>query len=223
MEMDSKPEELDKLERRLIQLKIEREALKKDEDPASKKRKEKLEEDIAELEKEYAGLEDIWKSEKASLQAAQSIRSKLEQARNDMETRTERGDLGRMSEIQYGIIPELEAKLESATTVEAQEKQLLRSRVTDEEIAEVVARATGIPVSKMLEGEREKLLRWRSCTATCHWSAQCGALSQMQCDDLREDCMIQPPMALSVSGPTGVGKTELCKAWQDSCLIQRMP
>ncbi|MDO7639342.1 MAG: AAA family ATPase, partial [OM182 bacterium] len=159
MEIDSKPEEMDRLERRLIQLKIEREALKKDEDPATQKRKEKLAESIEELEREFSDLEEIWKAEKASVQGVQTIKSSLEQARSDMEHARRAGDLGRMSEIQYGIIPELGAKLESATTVEAQEKQLLRSRVTDEEIAEVVARATGIPVNKMLEGDREKLLQ----------------------------------------------------------------
>ena len=215
MEIDSKPEEMDRLERRLIQLKIEREALKKDEDPATQKRKEKLAESIEELEREFSDLEEIWKAEKASVQGVQTIKSSLEQVRSDMEHARRAGDLGRMSEIQYGIIPELEAKLESATTVEAQEKQLLRSRVTDEEIAEVVARATGIPVSKMLEGDREKLLQMEGSLHE-RVIGQNEAVSAVSNAVRRSRSGLSDPNRPNGSflflGPTGVGKTELCKA-----------
>lgn len=215
MEIDSKPEEMDRLERRLIQLKIEREALKKDEDPATQKRKEKLAESIEELEREFSDLEEIWKAEKASVQGVQTVKSSLEQARSDMEHARRAGDLGRMSEIQYGIIPELEAKLESATTVEAQEKQLLRSRVTDEEIAEVVARATGIPVSKMLEGDREKLLQMEGSLHE-RVIGQNEAVSAVSNAVRRSRSGLSDPNRPNGSflflGPTGVGKTELCKA-----------
>ena len=215
MEIDSKPEEMDRLERRLIQLKIEREALKRDEDPATQKRKEKLAESIEELEREFSDLEEIWKAEKASVQGVQTIKSSLEQARSDMEHARRAGDLGRMSEIQYGIVPELEAKLESATTVEAQEKHLLRSRVTDEEIAEVVARATGIPVSKMLEGDREKLLQMEGSLHE-RVIGQNEAVSAVSNAVRRSRSGLSDPNRPNGSflflGPTGVGKTELCKA-----------
>lgn len=215
MEIDSKPEEMDKLERRLIQLKIEQEALKKDEDPASKKRKEKLEEDIAELEKEFADLEDIWKAEKASLQDAQSIKSKLEQARNDMELAQRAGDLGRMSEIQYGLIPELERKLEAAAEAETTEKQLLRNRVTEEEIADVVSRSTGIPVSKMLQGDKLRLLEMEDAlhqrvigqNEAIHAVANAVRRSRSGLSDPN-----RPNGSFLFLGPTGVGKTELCKS-----------
>lgn len=215
MEIDSKPEEMDRLERRLIQLKIEREALKKDEDPATQKRKEKLAESIEELEREFSDLEEIWKAEKASVQGVQTIKSSLEQARSDMEHARRAGDLGRMSEIQYGIIPELEAKLESATTVEAQEKQLLRSRVTDEEIAEVVARATGIPVSKMLEGDREKLLQMEGSLherVIGQNKAVCAVSNAVRRSRSGLSDPNRPNGSFLFLGPTGVGKTELCKA-----------
>jgi len=215
MEIDSKPEELDKLERRLIQLKIEREALKKDEDPASKKHKEKLEEDIAELEKEYAGLEDIWKSEKASLQAAQSIRSKLEQARNDMELAQRAGDLACMSEIQYGRIPSLETDLEAAAEAETTEKQLLRNRVTEEEVADVVSRSTGIPVSKMLAGDKLRLLEMEDVLHK-RVLGQDEAVQAVANAVRRSRSGLSDPNRPNGSfmflGPTGVGKTELCKA-----------
>ncbi len=215
MEIDSKPEELDKLERRLIQLKIEREALKKDEDPASKKRKEKLEEDIAELEKEFADLEDIWKSEKASLQDAQSIRSKLEQARNDMELAQRAGDLARMSEIQYGLIPDLETKLEAAAEAETTEKHLLRNRVTEEEIADVVSRSTGIPVSKMLQGDKLRLLEMEDALHK-RVIGQNEAIQAVANAVRRSRSGLSDPNRPNGSflflGPTGVGKTELCKS-----------
>ncbi|MFT7472698.1 MAG: ATP-dependent Clp protease ATP-binding subunit ClpB [Kiritimatiellia bacterium] len=215
MEIDSKPEEMDKLERRLIQLKIEREALKKDEDPASKKRKEKLEEGIAELEKEFADLEDIWKSEKASLQDAQLIRSKLEKARSDMELAQRAGDLARMSEIQYGLIPSLETKLEAAAEAETTEKQLLRNRVTEEEIADVVSRSTGIPVSKMLQGDKLRLLEMEDALHK-RVIGQDEAIQAVANAVRRSRSGLSDPNRPNGSflflGPTGVGKTELCKA-----------
>ena len=159
MEMDSKPEEMDKLYRRLIQLKMEQVALKKEQDAVSKKRLEILEDDIGDLEKEYSDLEEIWKAEKASLQGSASIKEKLEHARTDLEAAGRVNDLARMSELQYGIIPALEKQLAlAAEPGETQKMTLLRNKVTEEEIAEVVSKWTGIPVSKMMEGEREKLL-----------------------------------------------------------------
>jgi ATP-dependent Clp protease ATP-binding subunit ClpB len=215
MEIDSKPEDMDKLERRLIQLKIEQEALKKDEDPASTKRKEKLLEEIQDLEKEYADLEEIWKAEKASLQGTQTIKSSLEKARQDMEAASRAGDLARMSEIQYGIIPGLEKKLESAAEEEAAEKQLLRNRVTEEEIADVVSRSTGIPVSKMLQGDKLKLL---SMEDSLHKRVigQNEAVLAVANAVRRSRSGLSDPNRPNGSflflGPTGVGKTELCKS-----------
>jgi ATP-dependent Clp protease ATP-binding subunit ClpB len=215
MEIDSKPEEMDKLERRLIQLKIEREALKKDDDPASKKRKEKLEEDISELEKEFSDLEDIWKSEKASLQDAQSLKSSLEKARNDMELAQRAGDLARMSEIQYGLIPDLEKKLAAAAEAETSEKQLLRNRVTEEEIADVVSRSTGIPVSKMLQGDKLRLLEMEDALHK-RVIGQNEAIRAVANAVRRSRSGLSDPNRPNGSflflGPTGVGKTELCKS-----------
>ena len=215
MEIDSKPEEMDTLERRLIQLKMEREALKKDEDPASKKRKEKLEEDIAEVEKEFSDLEDIWRSEKASLQDSQTIKSNLEKARNDMELAQRAGDLARMSEIQYGVIPGLEKKLEEAAESETSEKQLLRNRVTEEEIADVVSRATGIPVSKMLQGDKLRLLEMEGALHK-RVIGQNEAIEAVANAVRRSRSGLSDPNRPNGSflflGPTGVGKTELCKA-----------
>ncbi|MFG1490423.1 AAA family ATPase, partial [Oceanospirillum sp. HFRX-1_2] len=159
MEMDSKPEEMDRMDRRLIQLKIEREALKKENDDAARKRLAHLEGVIQDLEREYADLDEIWRSEKSAVQGTQQLKSELEQARLDLEAARRAGDLAKMSEIQYGIIPDLERSMEMASQAEEVEHQLLRNRVTEEEIAEVVSKWTGIPVSKMLESEREKLLR----------------------------------------------------------------
>lgn len=215
MEIDSKPEEMDILERRLIQLKIEREALKKEDDAASVKRKEKLENDIGELEKEYSDLEEIWKAEKVSLQGVQTVRSSLEKARNDMDLASRSGDLARMSEIQYGIIPDLESKLERATEAEAAEKQLLRNRVTEEEIADVVSRSTGIPVSKMLEGDKLKLLAMEDSLHE-RVIGQNEAVSAVANAVRRSRSGLSDPNRPNGSflflGPTGVGKTELCKA-----------
>lgn len=215
MEIDSKPEEMDKLERRLIQLKIEREALKKDDDPASKKRKEKLVKDIASLEKEFADLEEIWKSEKASLQDSQTIKSSLEKARHDMESAQRSGDLARMSEIQYGLIPSLEKKLSAAAEAEVSEKQLLRNRVTEEEIADVVSRSTGIPVSKMLQGDKHRLLAMEEALHG-RVIGQNEAVLAVANAVRRSRSGLSDPNRPNGSflflGPTGVGKTELCKA-----------
>jgi len=215
MEIDSKPEDMDKLERRLIQLKIEQEALKKDEDPASTKRKEKLVEEIQSLEKEYADLEEIWKAEKASLQGTQTIKSSLERARQDMEAASRAGDLARMSEIQYGVIPGLEKKLESAAEEEAVEKQLLRNRVTEEEIADVVSRSTGIPVSKMLQGDKLKLLSMEDALHK-RVIGQNEAVLAVANAVRRSRSGLSDPNRPNGSflflGPTGVGKTELCKS-----------
>jgi len=214
MEMDSKPEEMDKLYRRLIQLKIEQVALKKESDAASKKRFSTLEEDIAELEKEYSDLEEIWKAEKASLQGSASIKEKLEHARAELETARRANDLARMSELQYGIIPELDKQLQAASSGEVQKMTLLRNRVTEEEIAEVVSKWTGIPVSKMLEGEREKLLHMEEALAK-RVVGQEEALKAVSNAIRRSRAGLSDPNRPNGSflflGPTGVGKTELCK------------
>lgn len=215
MEIDSKPEEMDRLERRLIQLKMEREALKKESDDASKKRLEKLLEEIDGIEREFADLEEIWKSEKASLQGSAQIKSDLEQARLDMEAAKRAGDLTRMSEIQYGVIPGLEKQLSAAAEAETKEKQLLRNKVTDEEIAEVVSKWTGIPVSKMLEGEREKLLRMEDALHN-RVVGQDEAVISVANAVRRSRAGLSDPNKPNGSflflGPTGVGKTELCKS-----------
>ena len=158
MQIDSKPEPMDRLERRLIQLKIEHEALKKESDAASKKRRETLESEISRLEREFSDLEEIWKSEKAALQGSKQIKEALERAHLDLETAQRAGDLARMSELQYGRIPELVKQLDLATNVKMEDMKLLVNKVGEEEIASVVSLWTGIPVSKMLESEREKLL-----------------------------------------------------------------
>jgi ATP-dependent Clp protease ATP-binding subunit ClpB len=214
MEMDSKPEEMDKLYRRLIQLKIEQVALKKESDAASKKRLEMLEEDIADLEKEYSDLEEIWKSEKASLQGSASIKEKLEHARTELEAASRANDLARMSELQYGIIPALEKQLQTGVPAEAQKMTLLRNKVTEEEIAEVVSKWTGIPVSKMLEGEREKL-RYMEAALAKRVVGQDEALKAVSNAIRRSRAGLSDPNRPNGSflflGPTGVGKTELCK------------
>ncbi|MFA0810485.1 ATP-dependent chaperone ClpB [Microbulbifer epialgicus] len=217
MEIDSKPESMDKLERRLIQLKIEREAVKKDkDDEATKKRLAKLEEEILQLEKEYSDLEEVWKAEKAQLAGSHDLKEKLEQAKLDMESARRAGDLTRMSELQYGVIPQLEQQLKSAATTEtSEEPRLLRNRVTDEEVAEVVSRWTGIPVSKMLEGEREKLLRMED-ELHRRVIGQGEAVDAVANAVRRSRAGLADPNRPNGSflflGPTGVGKTELCKA-----------
>ncbi len=215
MEIDSKPEEMDKLYRRLIQLKIEQVALKKEKDAASKKRLEILEQEIAELEKEYSDLEEIWKAEKATLQGSASIKEKLEHARTELEAASRANDLARMSELQYGIIPALEKQLNSAAPAGTQKMTLLRNKVTEEEIAEVVSKWTGIPVSKMMEGERDKLLRMEDYLGK-RVIGQEEALKAVSNAIRRSRAGLSDPHRPNGSflflGPTGVGKTELCKA-----------
>jgi len=215
MEIDSKPEQLDRLERRLIQLKVESQALKKEEDEAARKRLEKLTEDIARLEREYADLEEVWLSEKAEVQGSAQIQQKIEQSRQELEAARRRGDLSRMAELQYGIIPDLERSLQMVDQHGKTENQLLRSKVTEEEIAEVVSKWTGIPVSKMLEGEREKLLKMESLLHK-RVIGQNEAVVAVSNAVRRSRAGLSDPNRPSGSfmflGPTGVGKTELCKA-----------
>ena len=214
MEIDSKPQPLDRLDRRIIQLKLEQQALQKEDDDASRKRLEMLEKELAEKEREYAELEEVWKSEKAALSGAQHIKAELENARTQMEQARRAGDLNKMSELQYGKIPELEKQLAAAEGVEGKEMSLLRYRVTDEEIAEVLSRATGIPVSKMMEGEKEKLLRMEE-------ELHKRVIGQNEAVDAVANAIRRSRAGLSdpnrpigsflFLGPTGVGKTELCK------------
>ena len=215
MEIDSKPEALDRLERKLIQQKIQREALKKETDDASIKRLNELEEKIEVMEREFSDLDEIWKSEKAAVQGATHIKEELERTRAALETAMRAQDLARMSELQYGKIPELEAQLAEAEKGEQADFQLLRSSVTEDEIAEVVSRWTGIPVSRMLEGEREKLLRMEE-------SLHSRVIGQDEAVTAVSDAIRRSRAGLSdpnrpigsflFMGPTGVGKTELCKA-----------
>jgi len=215
MEMDSKPESMDRLYRRLIQLKIEKEAVKKDKSAAAKKRLQKIETDISELEKEYADLEEIWKAEKATLTGAADIKAELEQARQQMDAAHRAGDLNLMAELQYGKIPSLEQQLAAASNADSPEHTLLRNKVTEDEIAEVVSKWTGIPVSKMLEGERDKLLRMEE---SLHHSVigQSEAVVAVSNAVRRSRAGLSDPNRPNGSflflGPTGVGKTELCKS-----------
>jgi ATP-dependent Clp protease ATP-binding subunit ClpB len=215
MEIDSKPEEMDRLDRRLIQFKIEREALKKETDEASRRRLVELQERIDEMERDYAELEDVWKSEKAALQGNTAIKEKLERARLDMETARRAGDLARMSQLQYGEIPELQKQLEASESLEQREATLVRNKVTDEEIAEVVSKWTGIPVAKMLEGEREKLLAMEGQLGQ-RVIGQQEAIRAVADAIRRSRAGLADPRRPNGSflflGPTGVGKTELCKA-----------
>jgi ATP-dependent Clp protease ATP-binding subunit ClpB len=215
MEIDSKPEVLDRLERRIIQLKIEQEALKKEEDPASRVRLTTLRETLSGLEKEYADLEEVWKAEKASLQGAAQIKEKLERARLDLEQARRAGDLARMAEMQYGRIPELEKQLAQAQRAEQTTPQLVRNNVTEEEIATVVSKWTGIPVSKMLEGEKDKLLRMEEALEK-RVVGQDEAVRIVSNAIRRARAGLADPRRPNGSflflGPTGVGKTELCKA-----------
>ncbi len=215
LEMDSKPEAMDKLDRRLIQLKMEREALKQEEDAASKQRLLKLHEEIEKLEREYASLDEVWKSEKSSVAGAQQIKEQLEKARLDFDAARRSGDLEKMSRLQYGTIPDLEKQLAQAQTGERPEATLLRNKVTEAEIAEVVARSTGIPVARMLEGEREKLLRMEQVLAE-RVVGQDEAVKAVSHAVRRSRAGLTDPNRPNGSflflGPTGVGKTELCKA-----------
>ncbi len=215
MEIDSKPESLDKLERRLIQFKIEREALKKEHDDASKKRLADLEKSITELEKNYADLEEVWKAEKALLQGASHIKESLEKARMELETARRAGDLTRMSELQYGRIPALEKELTQVADMDPNDTKLVRNKVTEEEIAEVVSKWTGIPVAKMLEGEKEKLLQMET-TLHQRLIGQDEAVDAVANAIRRSRAGLSDPNrpigSFLFLGPTGVGKTELCKA-----------
>jgi ATP-dependent Clp protease ATP-binding subunit ClpB len=215
MEIDSKPESMDRLDRRIIQLKIEREALKKESDDASKKRLQDIEAQLTELEVEYSDLEEIWKGEKAAVQGVTHIKEELERARVELETAHRAQDLQRMSELQYGRIPELEQQLTAAGEHEQQDNQLLRNRVTEEEVAEVVSKWTGIPVGKMLEGEQDKLLRMEE-ELHAHVVGQEEALTAVSNAIRRSRAGLSDPARPNGSflflGPTGVGKTELSKA-----------
>ena len=215
IEIDSKPEEMDKLERRIIQFKIEREALKKESDDASVKRLEELGEKLDALEKEFSDLDEIWKAEKAAMQGTTHIKEELERARLEFETAHRANDLARMSELQYGRIPELEKQLEDALQAETTETTLLRNKVTEEEVAEVVSKWTGIPVSKMLEGEKEKLLQMESVVQE-RVVGQDEAVTVVANAIRRSRAGLSDPRrpigSFLFLGPTGVGKTELTKA-----------
>ncbi len=215
MQMDSKPEELDRLERRIIQLKLEDNALAKETDDASKKRRDFILEQIAELDSKYNELDEVWSSEKAALQGTQSIKADLEQARLDMEVARRAGDLNRMSQLKYERIPELEKRLDLAAQAEMHEMQLLRNKVTETEIAEVLSKATGIPVSKMLEGERDKLLKMEQSLAG-RVIGQTEAVAAVSNAIRRSRAGLADPNkpigSFLFLGPTGVGKTELTKA-----------
>ncbi len=215
IEIDSKPEEMDILERRVIQLKIEREALKKESDDASRKRLDDIESQLVELEREFADLEEVWVAEKAAMQGATHIKEEIERARLELETAHRANDLARMSELQYGRIPELEKQLEDALQAEGQETTLLRNNVTEEEVAEIVSKWTGIPVSKMLEGEKEKLLQMESALQS-RVVGQEEAVTAVSNAIRRSRAGLSDPKrpigSFLFLGPTGVGKTELTKA-----------
>ncbi|MFC5078557.1 Chaperone protein ClpB [Vibrio thalassae] len=214
LQIDSKPESLDKLERKIIQLKIEQQALKNESDNASEKRLLALNEELETKERDYAELEEVWNAEKAALSGTQHIKSELEQARLDMDVARRAGDLNRMSELQYGRIPELEKQLDLATQAEMQEMSLLRNKVTDAEIAEVLSKQTGIPVSKMLEAEKDKLLKMEDVLHK-------RVIGQAEAVEVVSDAIRRSRAGLAdpnrpigsflFLGPTGVGKTELCK------------
>lgn len=214
MQIDSKPESLDKLERKIIQLKIEQQALTNENDDASEKRLKTLENELLDKEREFAELEEVWNAEKAALSGTQHIKSELEQARMDMDFARRAGDLNRMSELQYGRIPELEKQLDLATQAEMQEMTLLRNKVTDTEIAEVLSKQTGIPVSKMLEAEKEKLLQMESVLHK-RVIGQAEAVEVVANAIRRSRAGLSDPNkpigSFLFLGPTGVGKTELCK------------
>ncbi|CAH0527026.1 ATP-dependent chaperone ClpB [Vibrio hippocampi] len=214
LQIDSKPESLDKLERKIIQLKIEQQALEKEHDEASEKRLLVLNEELHTKERDYAELDEVWNAEKAALSGTQHIKSALEQARMDMDIARRAGDLNRMSELQYGRIPELEKQLDLATQAEMQEMSLLRNKVTEAEIADVLSKQTGIPVAKMLEAEKEKLLKMEQVLHQ-------RVIGQNEAVEAVSDAIRRSRAGLAdpnkpigsflFLGPTGVGKTELCK------------
>ncbi|HBW07107.1 MAG TPA: type VI secretion system ATPase TssH, partial [Gammaproteobacteria bacterium] len=218
MEIDSKPESMDKLDRKLVQLKIERMALKKEKDKASKERLKDLKETIKSQEKEYADLEEIWKKEKLVVQGAQHLKEELEQAKTDLETAHRNNDLAKMSELQYGIIPTLEEKITQSESADVEEMTLLRNKVTEDEIAHIVARWTGIPVDKMMEGEKDKLLQMESIIHK-RLVGQDKAVKVISDAVRRSRAGLSDPNRPDGSflfmGPTGVGKTELTKALAD--------
>ena len=215
LQIDSKPEQLDRLERRIIQLKMEQQALMKESDAASVQRLELINKEIKEKDGEYNELEEVWKAEKASLAGTQHIKAELEKARQQFEVASRAQDLGRMSELRYGRIPELEKQLDLASQAEMHDEKLLRNRVTDAEIAEVLARWTGIPVARMLESEKEKLLRMEEQLHT-RVIGQNEAVDAVANAIRRSRAGLSDPMrpigSFLFLGPTGVGKTELCKA-----------
>jgi ATP-dependent Clp protease ATP-binding subunit ClpB len=214
MEIDSKPESMDRLERRLIQLKIEREAVKKEDSAAAEKELNQLDEQIEVIERDYADLEEVWLAEKAAVQGVTQIKSDIEQAKLDLEVARRAGDLAGMSEIQHGLLPDLERRLQAASAEDQPEPTLLRSRVTEEEVAEVVSKWTGVPIAKMLEGDREKLLHME---AALHERVvgQQEAVVAVSNAVRRARAGLADPQRPNGSflflGPTGVGKTELCK------------
>ncbi|HCX13074.1 MAG TPA: ATP-dependent chaperone ClpB [Gammaproteobacteria bacterium] len=218
MEIDSKPESMDKLDRKLVQLKIECMALKKEKDKASKERLKDLKETIKSQEKEYADLEEIWKKEKLVVQGAQHLKEELEQAKTDLETAHRNNDLAKMSELQYGIIPTLEEKITQSESADVEEMTLLRNKVTEDEIAHIVARWTGIPVDKMMEGEKDKLLQMESIIHK-RLVGQDKAVKVISDAVRRSRAGLSDPNRPDGSflfmGPTGVGKTELTKALAD--------
>jgi ATP-dependent Clp protease ATP-binding subunit ClpB len=215
MEMDSKPEHLDRLDRRLIQLKIELQAMKKDTDDASKKRREKLDQQIKELEREFADLDEVWTAEKALLQNSAKIKGDLEQAKMDLNRAKRASNLEKMAEIQYSVIPDLEKQIGELNVQNEHAKKLLKNKVTEDEVAEVVARWTGIPLAKMLEGEKEKLMRMESMLHE-RLIGQNAAICAVSNSIRRSRAGLADPSKPNGSflflGPTGVGKTELCKS-----------
>ena len=215
MEIDSKPEAMDRLERRLIQLKIEREAVKKDTTDAAKKQVQLLDDQVGTIEREFSDLEEIWRAEKAAVQGVAHLKSEIERVKSELEVAHRAGDLAKMSELQYGQLPELEKRLAEASSEDQPAPQLLRSRVTEEEVAEVVSRWTGIPVTKMLEGDREKLLRIESVLHQ-RVVGQSEAVVAVANAVRRSRAGLSDPNRPNGSflflGPTGVGKTELCKS-----------
>ncbi len=215
MEMGSKPESMDRLERRMIQMKIEREALKKEEDEASRKRLQKLNEDLEALEREYADLDEVWSAEKATMQGAHQVKERLEQARVEFDVARRAGDLNRMSELQYGLVPDLEKELKVVTGTEDRELKLLRNKVTDKEIAEVMSKWTGIPVQRILQGEGEKLMRMESVLhrrVVGQDQAVCAVSRAIRRARAGLSDPDRPNGSFLFLGPTGVGKTELCKS-----------
>jgi ATP-dependent Clp protease ATP-binding subunit ClpB len=214
LQIDSKPEQLDRLERRIVQLKMEQQALMKEPDVASVQRLAIINQEIAEKDREYNELEEIWKAEKAALAGTQHIKAELEHARQDLDVARRAGDLAKMSELHYGRIPDLEKQLDLASQAEMQEQKLLRNRVTDAEIAEVLSRWTGIPVARMLEGEREKLLQMEGKLHE-RVIGQDEAVTSVANAIRRSRAGLSDPMrpigSFLFLGPTGVGKTELCK------------